>query len=124
MYHSHPQHTSYTAFIPLYPIGVVGEMAAVWAALPEIAARGLRSVRLPNLLNIAFDYALFLKVHGRVMPTHHSLAVCMSVSLRWRCFNATCARLHVLAGAAAGIPLPVAPTLQLPVSPAAQEAGQ
>ncbi|KAL4424771.1 hypothetical protein ABPG77_000811 [Micractinium sp. CCAP 211/92] len=51
----------YTAFIPLYPIGVAGEMNAVYDALPFIAERRLRSVALPNALNFGFDYSLFLK---------------------------------------------------------------
>ena len=57
-----PHPCRYTAFIPLYPVGVVGEMSAVYAALPAIRARGLRTVRLPNPANFAFDYATFLSV--------------------------------------------------------------
>jgi hypothetical protein len=50
----------YTAFIPLYPVGVAGEMWSVYDALPAIKARGLHSIRLPNPLNFAFDYHTFL----------------------------------------------------------------
>ncbi|PSC75468.1 very-long-chain (3R)-3-hydroxyacyl-dehydratase 2 [Micractinium conductrix] len=50
----------YTAFIPLYPIGVVVEMAAVYQALPLIRGRRLRSVAMPNPFNFAFDYHTFL----------------------------------------------------------------
>lgn len=50
----------YTAFIPLYPVGVAGEMWSVYGALPAIKARGLHSIRLPNPLNFAFDYHTFL----------------------------------------------------------------
>lgn len=55
----HPP-SRYTAFIPLYPVGVVGEMWAVYSALPLIKQRRLRSVRLPNAANWGFDYHLFL----------------------------------------------------------------
>ncbi len=37
-------------------------MNAVYDALPFIAERRLRSVALPNALNLGFDYSLFLKV--------------------------------------------------------------
>ncbi|KAG7671733.1 hypothetical protein Ndes2526B_g07369 [Nannochloris sp. 'desiccata'] len=52
----------YTAFIALYPVGVVGEMHAVYLALPYIGARKLHSVTLPNSLNFAFDYRVFMIV--------------------------------------------------------------
>eukprot|EP00887_Chlorella_sp_A99_P005245 scaffold1.g5245.t1 len=58
----------YTAFIFLYPIGVVGEMKAVYDALPEIKARRLHTVSLPNALNIGFDYHLFLVVLLALYP--------------------------------------------------------
>ncbi|KAL4437140.1 hypothetical protein ABPG75_004279 [Micractinium tetrahymenae] len=51
----------YTAFIPLYPIGVAGEMNAVYDALPFIKERRLRGIEMPNALNLGFDYFLFLK---------------------------------------------------------------
>jgi very-long-chain (3R)-3-hydroxyacyl-CoA dehydratase len=50
----------YSLFVPLYPIGVAGEMAAVFAALPEVRRRRLASVSLPNAWNFAFDYGTFL----------------------------------------------------------------
>ena len=52
----------YTAFIPLYPVGVVGEMTALYKALPYIGERKLHSVRMPNMLNLAFDYKMFITV--------------------------------------------------------------
>ncbi|KAL4859657.1 Very-long-chain (3R)-3-hydroxyacyl-CoA dehydratase 2 [Chlorella vulgaris] len=52
----------YTAFIPLYPLGVVGEMWAVVLALPHIKQNGLHTISMPNAGNFAFDYSLFLKV--------------------------------------------------------------
>jgi very-long-chain (3R)-3-hydroxyacyl-CoA dehydratase len=50
----------YSLFVPLYPVGVAGEMAAVFAALPEVRRRRLASVALPNAWNFAFDYGTFL----------------------------------------------------------------
>jgi very-long-chain (3R)-3-hydroxyacyl-CoA dehydratase len=52
----------YTAFIPLYPVGVLGEMASMWYALPLLRQRGLHSVTLPNTWNFGFDYSVFLTV--------------------------------------------------------------
>jgi hypothetical protein len=43
-------------------VGVVGEMAAVYQALPAIAVRRLRSVALPNAANLEFSYHSFLVV--------------------------------------------------------------
>ena len=60
--HIAPLYRRYTAFIPLYPVGVVGEMWSVYQALPFIKQRGLRSVPLPNAANFAFDYPTFLVV--------------------------------------------------------------
>ncbi len=54
----------YTAFIGLYPVGVLGEMKSVFDALPFIRARGLRSLALPNAANWGFDYHTFLVVSG------------------------------------------------------------
>lgn len=50
----------YTAFIPLYPIGVVGEMASAVTALPYIAERKLHCIPMPNPYNISFDYRIFM----------------------------------------------------------------
>lgn len=58
----------YTAFIPLYPIGVMGEMGAIWLALPLIKENKLRSVVLPNMWNFSFDYGVFLKLLLVVYP--------------------------------------------------------
>ena len=52
----------YTAFIFLYPVGVVGEMWSVYQALPLIKQRRLRSLSMPNAANLAFDYHTFLAV--------------------------------------------------------------
>ncbi|KAK9867459.1 hypothetical protein WJX84_011942 [Apatococcus fuscideae] len=52
----------YSAPIVIYPIGVTAEMALINLSLPSIKARQLLSLRLPNQLNYAFDYHLFLQV--------------------------------------------------------------
>lgn len=61
----------YTAFIVLYPVGVLAEIKSVWDALPLIKLRGLHSVRMPNVWNFGFDYHTFLAVrvaHGAPSP--------------------------------------------------------
>lgn len=55
----------YTAFIPLYPVGVICEMGLVYLALPFLesdAAYQGRSIRMPNPVNVSFDYPLFCRV--------------------------------------------------------------
>lgn len=53
----------YSAFIPLYPIGIfAGEMPIIRAAIPYIAKRGLWSITMPNAWNYAFSYAAFCRV--------------------------------------------------------------
>ncbi|KAG1660348.1 hypothetical protein FOA52_014401 [Chlamydomonas sp. UWO 241] len=46
----------YSAFIPLYPIGVASELTMVWLAMPTIGATRMWSVDMPNAFNDAFDY--------------------------------------------------------------------
>lgn len=52
----------YTAFIPLYPVGVCAELALMYLGLPWMSARALHSVALPNPLNFGFQYDVFVKV--------------------------------------------------------------
>ncbi|XP_015279254.1 PREDICTED: very-long-chain (3R)-3-hydroxyacyl-CoA dehydratase 1 isoform X2 [Gekko japonicus] len=52
----------YNFFIILYPVGVVGELLTIYAALPYVKRSGMFSVRLPNKYNISFDYYYFLLV--------------------------------------------------------------
>ncbi|KAF8065570.1 Hacd2 [Scenedesmus sp. PABB004] len=52
----------YTAFLALYPAGVVAEMALLWRGVPLVRTRGLYSVALPNAWNWAWDYARFIEV--------------------------------------------------------------
>ena len=50
----------YSAFIPLYPLGVfAGEMPLIKAAIPLIEKRKLWSVEMPNEFNFAFSYSIF-----------------------------------------------------------------
>lgn len=46
----------YSAFLPLYPLGVASELTMAYLALPIIKAKQPLSVHLPNLFNFGFDY--------------------------------------------------------------------
>ncbi|EDO30588.1 predicted protein, partial [Nematostella vectensis] len=50
----------YTFFFFLYPIGVTGELVAIYASLPFVQKSGIYSVALPNPLNVGFSYYFFL----------------------------------------------------------------
>lgn len=52
----------YTFFLVLYPMGVMGELLTIYAALPYVQKTGLYSVTLPNKYNFSFDYYTFLIV--------------------------------------------------------------
>ena len=52
----------YTAFLVLYPIGVVSEMVLLYQGVPYVRRRDLYSIRMPNKWNFAWDYALFIQV--------------------------------------------------------------
>lgn len=54
----------YTAFIPLYPVGVCAELGLMYLGLPYMSTRELHSVRMPNALNFGFQYDMFVKVGG------------------------------------------------------------
>lgn len=56
----------YSAFLVLYPVGVVSEMWLLYAGLPAARRRRLHSLALPNGWNFAFDYSYFLVV-GPIM---------------------------------------------------------
>uniref|UniRef100_A0A3P9NPZ7 Very-long-chain (3R)-3-hydroxyacyl-CoA dehydratase n=1 Tax=Poecilia reticulata TaxID=8081 RepID=A0A3P9NPZ7_POERE len=51
---------AYNFFIVLYPLGVVGELLTIYAALPFVRRSGMYSMRLPNKYNVSFDYYYFL----------------------------------------------------------------
>ncbi|XP_041669869.1 very-long-chain (3R)-3-hydroxyacyl-CoA dehydratase 1 isoform X3 [Cheilinus undulatus] len=46
----------YNLFIVLYPLGVIGELMTIYAALPFVRRSGMYSMRLPNIYNVSFDY--------------------------------------------------------------------
>eukprot|EP00761_Pharyngomonas_kirbyi_P010863 gb/GECH01010886.1/.p1 GENE.gb/GECH01010886.1/~~gb/GECH01010886.1/.p1 ORF type:complete len:232 (+),score=29.87 gb/GECH01010886.1/:1-696(+) len=50
----------YTLFIPLYPLGVLGELAIIKRSVPHFRETGMFSVSLPNAINWSFRYDLFL----------------------------------------------------------------
>lgn len=47
----------YSAFLILYPVGISGEIATLYQALPYIKSSGRWKVELPNTMNISFDWA-------------------------------------------------------------------
>jgi len=49
----------YTLFIVLYPVGVTGELLAIYWALPHLKQTQIYSLRMPNNFNIAFDYHIY-----------------------------------------------------------------
>ena len=57
----------YSCFIPLYPLGIIGEALLTVRALPYIRQRSLFSVRLPNAANFAFDYHWFCLVSALLL---------------------------------------------------------
>ncbi|XP_051755869.1 very-long-chain (3R)-3-hydroxyacyl-CoA dehydratase 1 [Ctenopharyngodon idella] len=50
----------YNMFIVMYPLGVIGELLTIHAALPYVRRSGMFSLRLPNKYNVSFDYYYFL----------------------------------------------------------------
>ncbi|KAL1231134.1 Very-long-chain (3R)-3-hydroxyacyl-CoA dehydratase hpo-8 [Trichinella pseudospiralis] len=51
----------YTLFIGLYPLGVAGELLAIFAAMAPIGRRKLFTLEMPNIFNMSFNfyYSLF-----------------------------------------------------------------
>ncbi|KAI8506133.1 hypothetical protein Bbelb_164860 [Branchiostoma belcheri] len=50
----------YTFFIVLYPIGVTGELLAIYSSLAPAAEQKAFSLEMPNPLNVSFYYHYFL----------------------------------------------------------------
>ncbi|XP_019869939.1 very-long-chain (3R)-3-hydroxyacyl-CoA dehydratase hpo-8 [Aethina tumida] len=50
----------YTTFYPLYPIGVTGELLCIFAASQEVGDNQMWSFKLPNQINMIFNYQYFL----------------------------------------------------------------
>ncbi|EFO26575.2 hypothetical protein LOAG_01917 [Loa loa] len=53
----------YSLFIVLYPLGVIGELLIVLAALPEVSAKKHLTVELPNIFNIGFSFWWYLIIY-------------------------------------------------------------
>ncbi len=46
----------YSAFLPLYPLGVASELTMVWLALSTLRRERPWSIAMPNACNFGFDY--------------------------------------------------------------------
>eukprot|EP00126_Sphaerothecum_destruens_P012748 Sdes_comp21839_c0_seq1m20393 len=46
----------YTLWIPLYPIGVIGEWSLLYSSLPFILKRNILHLELPNQYNFSFNF--------------------------------------------------------------------
>ncbi|KRY47082.1 Alpha-N-acetylglucosaminidase [Trichinella britovi] len=53
----------YTLFIGLYPLGVAGELLAVFAAMGPIGRRKLFTLEMPNMFNMSFNFYYSLVSH-------------------------------------------------------------
>eukprot|EP00735_Rhodelphis_limneticus_P009136 TRINITY_DN255_c0_g1::TRINITY_DN255_c0_g1_i1::g.1654::m.1654 TRINITY_DN255_c0_g1::TRINITY_DN255_c0_g1_i1::g.1654 ORF type:complete len:224 (+),score=39.70,sp/Q8VZB2/HACD_ARATH/49.77/2e-63,PTPLA/PF04387.9/2.5e-58 TRINITY_DN255_c0_g1_i1:55-726(+) len=50
----------YSTFLPLYPTGAGSEAFLIFVALPFVKKSGVFSLTMPNALNFAFDFHIFL----------------------------------------------------------------
>ena len=58
----------YTAFIAIYPMGLLTELLCIWRAIPLVAKSGRMSMVLPNALNMSFSYATILRAILVIQP--------------------------------------------------------
>ncbi|VDD96984.1 unnamed protein product [Enterobius vermicularis] len=58
----------YSFFIVLYPVGALGEILIVLAALPEVAVKKQLTLEMPNSFNIGFSFWWFLVVFAAFYP--------------------------------------------------------
>lgn len=58
----------YTFFIVLYPMGALGEILIILAALPEVAVKKHLTLEMPNAFNFAFSYWWFLVLFAGFYP--------------------------------------------------------
>mmetsp|Transcript_15676 Transcript_15676/g.43856 ORF Transcript_15676/g.43856 Transcript_15676/m.43856 type:complete len:218 (-) Transcript_15676:1027-1680(-) len=58
----------YTAFIVLYPIGVLSEVWILVEVLPIAKETRMYNVTMPNAINFGFDYYIFLLVGLSIYP--------------------------------------------------------
>jgi hypothetical protein len=88
----------YTAFIPMYPLGLATEVICIWLAVPHVATSGRLSLDLPNPTNMAFHYSTFLRALLVIQPI--TWACLYSTLLRQRAVKlsstlaSTCSRNH------------------------------
>lgn len=52
----------YTAFILVYPTGLVSELVSMWNVIPLVEKSRRLCVDMPNTANIVFDYSWFLRI--------------------------------------------------------------
>ena len=58
----------YSAWIPLYPAGILLEMAIIHAAIPLFEISRTYSFSLPNAWNFSFEYGTFLRGYLMMYP--------------------------------------------------------
>lgn len=68
-------------FIPLYPLGIVSEVAIIYNSLSILKRSNLHSLSLPNRLNFSFSYYHFCLVRPNFMTSSmlhlHSALICL-----------------------------------------------
>eukprot|EP00892_Ulva_mutabilis_P007699 jgi/Ulvmu1/5300/UM022_0094.1 len=58
----------YSGFVVMYPLGLVAELWCMWMIIPIVATTRRLSLDMPNPANMAYDYAMFLRVVLVVQP--------------------------------------------------------
>lgn len=102
----------YTAFIPMYPLGLAAEVVCIWLAVPLVATSGRLSLDLPNPTNIAFHYSTFLRALLAIQPI--TWAYLYSSLLRQRAIKLS--RTLANASSSSNGAMPATPTLAQPAS--------
>ena len=49
----------YSLFIPLYPLGMAGELMCILKAIPVLWREGIWTLELPNTWNVSFDWSYY-----------------------------------------------------------------
>ncbi|KRX71467.1 Alpha-N-acetylglucosaminidase [Trichinella sp. T6] len=81
----------YTLFIGLYPLGVAGELLAIFAAMGPIGRRKLFTLEMPNMFNMSFNfyYSLFFII-PLYIPLFPMLYIYMLKQRKKRFYFLTC----------------------------------
>ncbi|QDZ21317.1 protein-tyrosine phosphatase-like protein [Chloropicon primus] len=58
----------YNLFVPMYPLGMLCELRLMQLALPYLKERGLHTFKLPEPLNVDFEYSTFISYLVLVYP--------------------------------------------------------